>query len=232
MTDTMGASLCTRNKDIKTSDSKQSSEKVSSVKVGIIGAMPEELAKLHEKAKTHTERKHGKYITFYEGVIDDCEVVYALSNVGMVFASSVATTMIDVYGATHVIFTGVGGGLKEGQSIGDIVIAKDLINYDFNCKNFEMSFAPDKKFERGEIPFVGLKDFACDEKLIQLALEAPHPSRTPVVARVVTGSEFVVGSRKKELKPLWEELGNPHIVEMEWRPWLRSAPSTKSLLLF
>jgi len=62
--------------------------------------------------------------------------VLARSGVGMNYASSVATIMIQIYGATTVIFTGVAGGLKEDQKIGDIIVAKDVINYEFNCKEF------------------------------------------------------------------------------------------------
>ena len=42
----------------------------------------------------------------------------------MVFASSAATTMIGEFGAKTIIFTGVAGGLREGQQIGDIVVGE------------------------------------------------------------------------------------------------------------
>ena len=41
---------------------------------------------------------------------------------GMVFAAGAATLMINEFRVSHLLFTGVAGGLKDGQSIGDIVI--------------------------------------------------------------------------------------------------------------
>ena len=32
-----------------------------------------------------------------------------------------------------IIFTGVAGGLKEGQQIGDIILGADCVNYEFDC---------------------------------------------------------------------------------------------------
>ena len=52
------------------------------------------------------------------------QVVYATANVGMVFASAAATTMIGEFGAKAIVFTGVAGGLRAGQKIGDIVIGE------------------------------------------------------------------------------------------------------------
>jgi nucleoside phosphorylase len=40
----------------------------------------------------------------------------------MVFAASAATVMISEFFATALIFTGVAGGLKPGQEIGDIML--------------------------------------------------------------------------------------------------------------
>lgn len=44
--------------------------------------------------------------------------------------------------AAKIIFTGVAGGLLEGQSIGDIVVGEDVVNYEFDCRDFKYPWDP------------------------------------------------------------------------------------------
>ena len=44
-------------------------------------------------------------------------MVYAASGVGKVSAASVATSMVTTFGAVAVIFSGVAGGIVEGQQV-------------------------------------------------------------------------------------------------------------------
>jgi len=188
-------------------------------RIGIIGALPQEVAEIESKMESFEERKHGLF-TFIIGKFGGKDIVLARSGVGVVYAGSVATIMVETYAATSIIFTGVAGGIKEGGKIGDIIVAKDLINYEMNCKNFILAWNPDYRHKLGEFPFMnGLRELTCDPTLVKLAMEAPlgesklNPRR--VIGRVVTGSEFVTNTRKKELASLWKELGDPDAVEME-----------------
>jgi len=188
-------------------------------RIGIIGALPEEIVEIEKKMESFEQRKHGLF-TFIIGKFGGKDIVLARSGVGVVYAGSVATIMVETYGATSIIFTGVAGGLKEGGKIGDIIVAKDLINYEMNCKNFIPPWDSTYRHKLGEFPFMnGLRELTCDPILAKLAMEAPiadsklKPRR--IVGRVVTGSEFVTNARKKELAALWKELGDPEAVEME-----------------
>jgi len=186
-------------------------------RVGIIGALPEEIAKIKEGLKNSQTHKHGTF-EYYTGIFAGKEVVVAPSRVGVIYASSVATTMIEEYNAHTLIFTGVAGGIKVGSKVGDIIVARDLINYEMNCKNFILAWDLDYRHKLGEYPFMnGLREFTCDKKLIQLAMEAPlgENKARRILGRVVTGSEFHSTFRKQELSPIWEELDNPDAVEME-----------------
>jgi adenosylhomocysteine nucleosidase len=178
--------------------------------------MPPEIAKLNENVQNKQEVKVSESITFTTGTLCGKNVVYGSAGVGMVFATINVTTMINMFNLSAVIFTGVAGGLKADQRVGDIVILQDTINYDMNCKNFFLpGHAP---YRRGEIPFVDWLEYPSDPQLVSLASAAPLPADLKVsvrVGRVVTGSEFVIVPRKVELKELWEELGNPEAVEME-----------------
>jgi len=94
----------------------------SEARLGILSAMPSEIARLRECVLEQVEYKRGECFSFSTGVLEGKPVVFGASGVGMVFAASAVTTMIAEFNATMVIFTGVAGGLKPGQEIGDLVL--------------------------------------------------------------------------------------------------------------
>jgi len=151
---------------------------------------------------------------FTSGKLEGKSVVFAASNVGMVFCSSVTTTMVQHFKVRCILFTGVAGGLKEGQQIGDLVIGEDVVNYEFDCTGFVL---PGKTHELGEIPFVGWRFYDADPKLLGLALEWTPPEGVRVSkGRLATGSIFITAEKKAQFNatqgPL---LGNPVAAEME-----------------
>ena len=72
----------------------------------------------------------------------------------MVFAGSAATTMINEFGVCAIVFTGVAGGLKLGQKVGDLVIGEDVVNYEMDARTFCPPWDPDYKYQLGEIPIM------------------------------------------------------------------------------
>lgn len=74
--------------------------------------------------------------------------------IGMVFAGSAATTMINEFGATSIIFTGVAGGLKADQKVGDLVIGTDVVNYEMDARSFKPPWDPGYENQLGEIPIM------------------------------------------------------------------------------
>jgi adenosylhomocysteine nucleosidase len=58
--------------------------------------------------------------------------VFASAGVGTVFAATTATVLVTQFKVDVIVFTGVAGGLKEGQKIGDIVLGTDVVNYDMD----------------------------------------------------------------------------------------------------
>lgn len=178
--------------------------------------MPPEIAKLDANVQNKEQIQVNDYLTFTTGTLGSKNVVYCATGVGMTFAAINVTTMLTTFDISAVIFTGVAGGLKHDQKVGDIIIIQDMINYDMNCKNFTLpGHAP---YRRGEIPFVDWREYSCDTRLIQLAMEAPVPEELHAnrkIGHVATGSEFVIVPRKVEMQELWEELGGPDAVEME-----------------
>ena len=109
--------------------------------IAIISAMQEEiqtLLNLLEEAKT---TKKGMR-TYYEGNLFNKKVVLAFSRWGKVASATTTTQLINDFNPTEIIFTGVAGAINNDLNIGDIVIGKNLYQYDVDCspifKKFEI----------------------------------------------------------------------------------------------
>ena len=87
-------------------------------KIGIIGALDEEVKELISKLENHNEEEIGS-IAFHTGVLCGKNVVIAKCGVGKVFAALTAEAMIIRYSPELIINTGVGGALKKGISVTD-----------------------------------------------------------------------------------------------------------------
>jgi adenosylhomocysteine nucleosidase len=131
-------------------------------RIGIIGAMPQEIEGVLELLESKEQRIIGGR-TYYTGRIDRKEVVVVFSHWGKVAAAITATTLIQVLGINKLIFTGVAGGISPDLRIGDIVLGDELIHHDFDAS----PIAP-----RFEIPLVGKSRIPADTVLNELAMEA------------------------------------------------------------
>ncbi|MFM2195113.1 MAG: hypothetical protein RL092_713 [Bacteroidota bacterium] len=115
------------------------------IRLGIMGAMPEEIEGLLpqiENAET-TELGLRSYIT---GRINSTEVVVVFSRWGKVAAASTAATLIHQFQITHLIFSGVAGALDSNLKLADVVLAQSLVQHDLDARPFMPQF---------EIPLLG-----------------------------------------------------------------------------
>lgn len=86
--------------------------------------------------------------TFYEGTWEGQDVVLVYSRIGKVSAAITTMILLERFGVSHVIFTGVAGGVDPALVIGDVVIADRLVQHD-------MDASPLPAFQRFEIPLLG-----------------------------------------------------------------------------
>lgn len=99
--------------------------------IGIIGAMAVEVSHLKEKmTDVRVDRISG--IDFHVGRLMEKDVVVATSGIGKVHAAICAQTMILKYNPSVVLNTGVAGGLRSHTRIGDVVIAKAVVQHDMD----------------------------------------------------------------------------------------------------
>ena len=98
---------------------------------GIICAMPLEMEGLRaQMTETETETISG--IEFVCGTLCGKQVVTAVCGVGKVFAALCAQTMILHYAPARIINTGVAGSLSPRLTIGNIAIARDVVQHDMD----------------------------------------------------------------------------------------------------
>lgn len=161
-------------------------------KIGIIGAMELEVETLKSKMSTSNIIKKAG-MEFYEGTLNDAQVVIVRCGVGKVNAALCVQILADVFNVTHVVNTGVAGSLNAKLDIGDILISKDAVHHDVDATIF--GYAP------GEVPQLGIREFQADDNLINLAkasCEKVNPQLHAVIGRVVSGDQFISGNEIKE----------------------------------
>ncbi|OJF76561.1 MAG: 5'-nucleosidase [Treponema sp. CETP13] len=175
-------------------------------KIGIIGAMQVEINHLHTIMKDCKEIKIGNLV-FYEGKIGKTNIVLVKSGVGKVNAAMVTTILIITFKVTHLINTGVAGGMSKDLSIFDIVVSTDVIHHDMNAVGFGYKIC--------EVPGLDTISFPADKKMIELAKEAYKEGsfdKKIKEGRVASGDVFVSTA---EAKAKIVDICNPVCCEME-----------------
>lgn len=184
--------------------------------------MPEEFKLLASRFGAQRLREIGPR-EFLGAKVGPLEVVLVCSRIGKVAAASTATTLIQAFGADAVLVTGVAGGIGARAQIGDIVVARSLVQYDIDLKGV-------MGYGRFEIPLLNmselvpcaeltsaveasaadlLQDSAYFEAVRKLASRTPS-SHTGLIA---SGDRFInQAHEREELKALLPDL---LCVEME-----------------
>ncbi|WP_054028035.1 5'-methylthioadenosine/adenosylhomocysteine nucleosidase [Bacillus sp. FJAT-28004] len=173
-------------------------------KIGIIGAMAEEIELLHEHVNVVSEvTKAG--ITYYEGKLHGKTIIYCKSGVGKVNAAVCTQILLDL-GADCVLFTGVAGAVDPELNIGDIVVSTSCVQHDMDCTPLG--------FARGTIPFHPKSEFPADERLIELASAASNRlfSGRSLQGKVLSGDQFIAS---REMVKLLHETLQGACAEME-----------------
>ncbi|WP_310549965.1 5'-methylthioadenosine/adenosylhomocysteine nucleosidase [Paenibacillus glufosinatiresistens] len=164
-------------------------------RLGLIGAMEEEVRLLLEEMKEKTESVRAG-IRFYEGMVQGHKAVVCTTGVGKVNAAVTTQILIDRFGVDAVLFTGVAGALHPELEIGDLVISSDCIQHDMDAS--PLGYSP------GMIPYQDNSVFAADRALIALAEAACRDSGVhAVTGRVLSGDRFIAD--RKEAAALREQ---------------------------
>lgn len=154
-------------------------------KIGIIGAMEEEVEAL--RAKMEAPKKLTKAsMDFYAGTLNGMEAVIVRSGIGKVNAGICTQILADLFEVDAVINTGIAGSLKAEINIGDIVVSSDALQHDVDATGFG--------YEPGVIPRMEASCFAADKNLMEAAkaaCEEAVPEIQVFTGRVVSGDQFI-----------------------------------------
>lgn len=176
--------------------------------IGVIGAMAEEVERLHHHLDAETVNEHAGRV-YRHGMLDGQRVTVVQSRIGKVAAALTTASLIRDHDVDAIVFTGIAGALHDDLAIGDVVVANELIQHDLA--------GPPEMFARGEIPLLGVAELATDARLTTAALVAAEefvtnglddvvtPAQladlgigrpTVHVGQVATGDEFIEGDLK------------------------------------
>lgn len=133
-------------------------------RIGIIAAMPEEIALLDQemlnKASVEIARR-----TFHTGNLFGIDSIAVVARIGKVAAAVTATTLIERWQVDAIIFVGCAGAIASQLTVGDIVVAEQLIQHDLDASPLWPKFTA---------PLLEMDAFPTHPQLKQLALQSSH----------------------------------------------------------
>lgn len=160
------------------------------MKIGIIGAIDEELSKLKLEIRSLKVEKIGELV-FYTGILKGKDIILVKSGVGKVNASICTTLLISYFHVSKIIFTGVAGGVNPKINFGDIVISTDLIQHDFDTTASGGSY--------GVIPRMDISIFKADDSMVDLAKKIAYKEfgeNRVWLGRILSGDQLIGSSDK------------------------------------
>ncbi|MEQ1686826.1 MAG: 5'-methylthioadenosine/adenosylhomocysteine nucleosidase [Burkholderiaceae bacterium] len=143
--------------------------------LAIVSAMQQELRALLPLLQ-NARRVERAGRSFHLGELHGHPVVLALSGIGKVAAATTTTLLIHTFQARALVLTGVAGGLAHGVNVGDVVVARQLLQHDLDVSPL---------FPRFQVPSSGLSHFDADTLLADALAAA--------VQRCLDGADALLG---------------------------------------
>lgn len=172
--------------------------------IGIIGAMEIELVHIKKSVKNLKEKNLG-IRTFYEGTINNKDVVIVLAGIGKVNAAITTSKLIEAYNVDCIINIGVAGG-QNGVKHKDVVISTEVLYHDVDVTSFG-------KYVHGQMPGM-TPTFIADKTLIAKTEQVLKESHIPYQkGKIASGDQFVLSKETvKEVNKLYNDI---YAIEME-----------------
>jgi adenosylhomocysteine/aminodeoxyfutalosine nucleosidase len=158
-------------------------------KIAIMGAMPEEIEPLLKKVENVKKIEYANN-SYYEATYKGKELVIAYSKIGKVFSTLTASTLIEKFGCTKLLFSGVAGAINPELHIGDLIIADKLCQHDLDISIFGHAY--------GFVP-EGAVFVESDKELREVAKKVAKANELKLIeGTIATGDQFVASNERKE----------------------------------
>lgn len=130
--------------------------------LGILAAMEQEIGLVTKMidAPIYTERGGRRFVS---GKIGGTDCVAVFSKWGKVASAITATILIEDFKIDGLIFIGTAGALSDDLNVGDVVVARRLVQHDIDARPM---------LSRFEIPLTGKIFIESDENLSSLAVQS------------------------------------------------------------
>ena len=161
------------------------------MKIGIIGAMNEEIAILKEKISDLKSTTIAG-CEFHQGTLYGQHVILTLSGIGKVAASVATTLLLDKFKPDHIINTGSAGGFDKQLNVGDVVISNEVRFHDVDLTAFGYEIG-----QMAQLPAA----FKADPMLIDLAQKSIQSLNDLKVIQglICTGDIFMADPKKADI---------------------------------
>ena len=160
--------------------------------LGILAAMEQEISLVCEMIENPVRTELGGR-TFYRGMLKGIDCVVCFSKWGKVAAAITSTLMIEHFHITDLIFIGTAGALSNKLNVGDIVVAKRLVQHDLDASPI---------IQRFQIPLTDHIYIESDPKLSSLAIKSINKLNfiQPCLVQgdVASGDQFISSDEKRQ----------------------------------
>lgn len=175
------------------------------MKIGIIGAMEEEVIILRDKLSQRQDKKLAG-CEFYTGQIDGLDIILLKSGIGKVNAAIGTTLMIEMFKPDCIINTGSAGGFHKDLNVGDVVISTEVRHHDVDATIFG--------YEYGQVPQMPAF-YVPDTNLVSIAVRSAKKVSGIQVAQglIASGDSFMSDHERVEF--IRTKLSGLYAAEME-----------------
>lgn len=161
------------------------------MKIGIIGAMDEEVSILKSAMNNVTTTKIAG-CEFYQGDLNGKQVILTKSGIGKVAAAVATTLLLQKFSPDSIINTGSAGGFDTNLNVGDIVISTEVRFHDVDLTAFGYEIG-----QMAQLPAA----FEATPALVDIAQQAAQtlPGLNIIKGLICTGDIFMADPAKTEI---------------------------------
>ena len=157
--------------------------------IAVICAMKEEFDALVNTLNLTIQRdqcrlKNEVYLSNYCGL----NIVVGICGIGKVNAAIFTQHIIDKYNIDYILNVGVAGSLNEQVTLGDIVVATNLVYHDVDAREFN--------YELGQVPRLDVLYFESDAEVANKIKYFNNLNFTVYFGTVATGDQFISNIEK------------------------------------